>query len=76
VTVMMLSPFPPSCQFGGLLGQDQLVDVTVGPEVDFAWHPFLAVRVTGTLEVGEALDVMGFVQSLYRLQARRIESLR
>ncbi len=75
ITVILLSPFPPSCQFGGMLGQDQLIDVPLGPNLRFTWHPFLAVRVTGRLEVGEQLDVLGFVQSLYRLRADRIETL-
>ena len=74
VTSFILSPYPPGCCFGGMPGLDEWVDVTVEGE-GVGYIAYRVVRVTGELEVGEALDDWGYVSSLYRMQSDKVEKL-
>ena len=75
VTAFILSPYPPGCHFGGMPRLDEWVDSTVLDEEGVPWLAYRAIRVTGTLHVGEQIDEYGYVTSIYRLDAERVEKL-
>ena len=73
VAAFLLTRFPPGCCFGALPVFDEWVHVTLPEPVRAADLPARA-RVRGRLEVGEELDDLGTVRSLYRLRAEDLEA--
>ncbi|MEE8468385.1 MAG: hypothetical protein V3T22_08020 [Planctomycetota bacterium] len=75
VRSFLLSRFPPGCCFGALPFPDEWIAITLTePAAPMAAD--VPVEVTGTLAVGELLDEQGFVTSLYRMQAERVDPIR
>lgn len=75
VTAFILSPYPPGCHFGGMPRLDEWVDSTVTNPDGVEWLAYRAIRVIGTLEIGEQIDDYGYVTSIYRMAAERVEQL-
>ncbi|MDA1266661.1 MAG: hypothetical protein O2816_16395, partial [Planctomycetota bacterium] len=64
----LLSRFPPGCCFGSVPVADEWIEVLLDGAGGL--DPNRALEVEGVLEVGEVIDELGFVQSIYRLDAR------
>ena len=75
VTSFMFGRFPPGCCFGAIPRYDEWMIVAADELETDDFSPYEMITVTGRLEVGEALDEEGFVQSLYRLQGEAVESM-
>jgi hypothetical protein len=71
-----LAPFPPGCHFGAGWGHDQHIEVDARAMGGADYFSYRVVRVVGILEMGEVHDEFGFLASLYRLRAERVEVLR
>ncbi|MHC4937222.1 MAG: hypothetical protein ACYTGJ_13565 [Planctomycetota bacterium] len=62
-----------TCCFGDVLNMNEVIDVTVGPDLEVSY--FLSgqpVTVTGWFEVGEKKSEFGYVESIYRLVAEEV----
>ena len=75
VAAFILSPYPPGCHFGNVPRMDEYIEATVQDEAGAPWLAYRAIRVIGTLEVGEEIDDYGYVMSIYRLDVESVESL-
>ncbi len=73
VTSFILSRYLPGCCFGVMPMMDEWIEVEVLEEEGVDYFPFQIVRVTGEFEVGEVLDDYGYVRSIYRIQAEKVE---
>ncbi len=73
----ILSRYPAGCCFGAVPVMDEWVDVHVSDDeaTDGIGATYGKVRVTGRLEIGEAIGDGGEVQSLYRIRDAKAEAL-
>lgn len=70
------APYPPTCHFGGAWSHDQSIEVDARSMGGADYFSYRIVRVTGILELGEVHDEFGYLASLYRMRAERVEVLR
>lgn len=75
VSAFILSPYPPGCHFGNIPRQDEYIESTVIDEAGVPWLAYRAIRVIGTLHVGEQIDEYGYVVNIYRIDVESVESL-
>ncbi len=75
VAAFILSPYPPGCHFGNVPRMDEYIEATVEGEAGVPWLAYRAIRVIGTLEVGEEIDDYGYVMSIYRLNVESVDTL-
>lgn len=73
VVRLRLTRFPPGCCFGALPQYDEWIAVELGERGSFGYDAYSELRVRGRLELGEAFDELGGLESLYRLADARAE---
>ena len=73
VTSFILSRYLPGCCFGVMPLLDEWVEIEVVIEGGVDYFPYQIVRVSGEFEVGELLDDYGYVRSIFRMKAEKVE---